>query len=126
MSPPNRIAARIAIVAMPLVLSACAAGERGLVSPHQPIVGAAGAHVPGGPDWSDTSLTASEGQASNFGCATATNLAAMIADPADLIHGKTGNGTGSAEVAVRAIKAQRDLGASGKNALDKVSAKGGS
>ena len=118
--------ARIAIAAMPLALMACAGGERGLVSPHQPIVSAAGASVPGCPDWRDTDLTTSEGQASNYGCATALNLAAMIADPADLIHGKTGNGAGSADVAVRAIKAQRDLGPTGKGGIEKVSAKGGS
>lgn len=115
---------RIAIATLPIVLSACAAGERGLISPHQPLVSAAGAAVPSCPDWSDTALTASEGQASNYGCATAVNLAAMVADPADLVHGKHGDGAGGADVAVRAIKAQRENG-TGK-AIEKTSAKAGS
>lgn len=117
---------RIAIAALPLALAACAAGERGLVSPHQPRVAQAGASVPECPDWRDTTLTASEGQASNYGCATASNLAAMIADPADLLHGKHADGTSSAELAVRAIKALNQQAGSGKQGLEKTSAKAGS
>ncbi len=53
------------------------------------------------------------------------NLAAMIADPADLIRGRSASAS-PAEVAVRALKAYRETQASGKGGqLEKVSAKGG-
>jgi pilus assembly protein CpaD len=116
----------IAIVAL-LPLAGCAAGDRGIVSPHQPIVSAAGAHVPNCPDWSDSNLPMSEGQSSNYGCATAVNLAAMIADPNDLIRGRTDAPAGAdATKATRAIKAWRDVAPTGMRGIEKTSAKAGS
>ncbi|WP_174273210.1 CpaD family pilus assembly lipoprotein [Sphingomonas bacterium] len=107
-----------------LLLGGCTAGDRGLVSPHQPLVGATGATVPGCPDWSDADIPAHEGQSSNYGCATALNLAAMIADPADLLHGKSSTGS-NVDVAVRAVRAWREMQPTGKQGIEKVSAKGG-
>jgi len=43
----------------------------------------------------------------NYGCATNANLAAMIADPEDLVRGKSANGTDQAE-ASKAIRVFRD------------------
>jgi pilus assembly protein CpaD len=41
------------------------------------------------PDWSKPSgFDPGNTEASNFGCATATNLARMVADPADLVRGR--------------------------------------
>ena len=94
---------RFSILAASVALAGCAAGDRGLVSPHQPIVGSTGATVPGCPDWTAAQGGEKEGQSSNYGCATAMNLAAMIADPNDLIHGKSAGAGSAAEVAVRAI-----------------------
>lgn len=52
------------------------------------------------PDWSGPSGQNMTGSThSNYGCATATNLAAMIADPRDLADGRDYKGTGSAEAA---------------------------
>lgn len=111
--------------ALALPLAGCAAGERGLVSPHQPVVSAAGATVPGCPDWSDSKLPMSEGQSSNYGCATAMNLAAMIADPNDLVRGRTDSSAGSdPALATRALKAWRDAGTTGKQGIEKTSSKG--
>jgi pilus assembly protein CpaD len=42
---------------------------------------------PSCPDWSKPPIDYSGQVASNFGCATASNLAGMIADPADLLRG---------------------------------------
>lgn len=107
-----------------LPLAGCAAGERGIVSAHQPVVSAIGTTVPGCPDWSDAKLPMSEGQASNYGCATAVNLAAMIADPRDLVRGQTDPMTGAdPAVAQRALKAWRDIGPSGKQGIEKTSSK---
>lgn len=47
------------------------------------------ATVPGCPDWSKPSgFDPYNMGMSNFGCATASNLARMVADPADLAHGR--------------------------------------
>ena len=109
------------VIALPL--AGCAAGERGIVSPHQPLVSAIGATVPGCPDWRDKDLPASEGQSSNYGCATATNLAAMVADPNDLLRGRSTDGSDPART-VRALKAWREGGQTGQAGIAKVSSKG--
>lgn len=50
------------------------------------------AHVPGCPDWSATSdTTLGNGLNPNYGCANNGNLAAMIANPEDLIKGQKGS-----------------------------------
>lgn len=114
-------------IAVLLPLTGCAVGDRGVVSPHQPIVSAAGATVPNCPNWSDSNLPMSEGQSSNYGCATAVNLAAMIADPNDLIRGRTDAPAGTdATKATRAIKAWREMPPTGKQGIEKTSSKAGS
>ena len=48
----------------------------------------ASAHVPGCPDWSrKLAINPTNGTSSNYGCATNATLAAMVADPNDLIKG---------------------------------------
>ena len=50
------------------------------------------ASVPGCPDWSASSdATLSNGLSSNYGCAINSNLAAMVANPDDLIKGQKGS-----------------------------------
>jgi pilus assembly protein CpaD len=47
------------------------------------------ASVPGCPDWSrNASFEPDNHTSSNFGCSINSNLAAMIADPEDLVHGR--------------------------------------
>jgi pilus assembly protein CpaD len=70
------------------------------------------ASVPSCPDWSKTSDRNYNGaNHSNYGCATNTNIAAMVADPEDLIRGRAtdrmDNSTSS-----KAVKALRDKPAS--------------
>ena len=43
------------------------------------------------PDWADTSDASSAGLSPNYGCSTKGNLAAMVADPEDLIKGRQGS-----------------------------------
>jgi pilus assembly protein CpaD len=117
------IRTRFTILIAALALAGCATGDRGLVSPHQPVVSAAGAVVRHCPDWRPAPMGEQEGQSSNYGCAAALNLAAMIADPADLIHGKTETAS-LAETATRAIKSFRETAPSGKGGtVEKVSTK---
>ena len=76
----------------------------------------ASAHVPGCPDWSSKfSANVVNATSSNYGCATNANLAAMVADPNDLIKGARDEGSDSA-AATRPINTYRtkpQTGASG-------------
>lgn len=51
---------------------------------------------------------------SNYGCATNANLAAMIADPQDLIEGRSGDAGRDPNTAVKAIRTFRDADPTGK------------
>lgn len=71
------------------------------------------ASVPGCPDWSrDSSHEFDSNTSSNFGCATNASLAAMIANPEDLLHGRTVGGTDPVR-AGKAIEALRKAAPSG-------------
>jgi pilus assembly protein CpaD len=96
-----------ALTLLPLVvaLGACMGGNRGLESVHQPVVANGEAHVPNCPDWSSQDVHSAARTDSNYGCASNSNLAAMIADPNDLLVGKS-DPTGP-EVAVSAVRAAR-------------------
>lgn len=66
------------------------------------------ATVPGCPDWRNHLDTDFQGGLSyDYGCATNGNLAAMIANPEDLIHGRTPTADHQNTVRDRAIKAYR-------------------
>lgn len=83
------------------------------------------ATVPGCPDWSRSSLASMGGHTtSNFGCATNGNLASMIADPEDLIRGKTGDPSVDAATASKAIQNYRKTTPTGTGGL-KIEAAGG-
>lgn len=103
--------------ALPLIglmlLGACATGNRGLESVHQPVVDGKTAFVPNCPEWNHNVGGETESQSSNFGCAFNTNLAMMVADPQDLLHGRSD--PTSPEVATRAFKAWREVAPTSKN-----------
>jgi pilus assembly protein CpaD len=72
------------------------------------------AAVPGCPDYRHFSgATADASTSSNFGCATASNLAAMVADPADLVRGAPGAPTADPMTVSKAIGAYRAAAPSG-------------
>ncbi len=72
------------------------------------VITRARATVEGCPDWSRRSSPDFEQSSfSNSGCANISNLAAMVADPNDLVHGRTYEGT-DATTTVKAIKAYRE------------------
>jgi pilus assembly protein CpaD len=60
---------------------------------------------------------------SNFGCAVNSNLAAMIADPIDLVHGREGTGVGDSATAARAVEMYRKTAPSGSKGLPADSTK---
>lgn len=66
------------------------------------------ASVPGCPDWSVKSdFNPNNGLSSNFGCAVNSNLAAMVANPEDLLRGADSTGSTVVMSSNKAIEAYR-------------------
>ncbi|MBT2186630.1 CpaD family pilus assembly lipoprotein [Sphingobium nicotianae] len=83
------------------------------------------ATVPGCPSWRDkgeADFTA--GLSDNYGCATASNLAAMIADPQDLVQGHERGIDDKGVESGKAIKAYKDKAPTGAGGLQAMSAGG--
>ena len=59
------------------------------------------------PDWSKPPIDYSAQVSSNFGCANAANLAAMVADPADLLHAQP-NARAEGSMAAGAVQSFHD------------------
>lgn len=85
------------------------------------------ARVPGCPDYSrDSSNEFNANASSNYGCATNSNLAAMVARPEDLVRGRAGSGTLDPAMSTKAIEAYRAAKPTGDgNTIKKESLGGG-
>lgn len=84
------------------------------------VVTRASASVPSCPDWSSkSSINPNNATSSNYGCATNSNLAAMVADPNDLIRGSSNRASDPA-AGTRAIKTYREKPQTGVNGLKEV------
>ncbi|MEA3002632.1 MAG: pilus assembly protein CpaD [Sphingomonadales bacterium] len=59
----------------------------------------------------------------NYGCSVNSNLAAMIADPNDLVLGQAGSAAGDPATAAKAIKVYRDAKPTGSNGLTNASSR---
>jgi pilus assembly protein CpaD len=89
------------------------------------IVTRASASVPGCPDWSSRYATnVNNSTSANYGCATNSNLAAMVADPNDLIKGATNEGN-DPSAGTKPIRTYRDKAPSGAGGLKGTSTQGG-
>lgn len=89
------------------------------------VVSRSSASVPGCPDYTQASqpnFTAAA--SSNFGCATNSALAAMIANPEDLVKGQSARGS-TADTATKAIRIWRNAEPTATNGLKVESTKGG-
>lgn len=76
------------------------------------------AHVPNCPDWSrDASANFDSHTSSNFGCANNTNLAAMVASPADLVRGQVNGAVTDPVVSSKAIDTYRKAPSTGAGGL---------
>ncbi len=83
------------------------------------------ASVPNCPDWSRPANPEFNGSLiSNYGCAINSNLAAMVADPQDLIRGRTGNGTADVAAATKAIRSYRTAPSTGAGGLKNENTRG--
>lgn len=86
------------------------------------IVRRATARVPGCPDWSDKSETDPQmGASSNFGCGVNGNLAAMIANPEDLVRGQSTDSDLRTATSNRAISTYREKAPTGSGDLKTLS-----
>lgn len=110
-----------------LLLSEGAPITAGMVQPGsvRVVVSRTAASVPGCPIWEDEQVGAPERTSTNYGCATNSNLAAMIADPNDLILGQTGSRRGNSTPGSKAIKLYRDAAPTGSGGLQETITKGG-
>lgn len=94
--------------------------EPGLV---RVIVSRTDASVPNCPNWDRKATPELAGSSmSNYGCAVNSNLAAMVANPEDLVRGQAG-ALGDARTTAKAIKSYRDAKPTGEGGLDKTSTK---
>ncbi|MBD8618504.1 CpaD family pilus assembly protein [Sphingomonas sp. CFBP 13728] len=83
------------------------------------------AAVPRCPDWSRDSTNEFESNtSSNYGCAVNRNLAAMVANPADLVRGAPGTETTDAAVSYKAIDTYRKKAPTGASGLAAASTGG--
>ena len=82
------------------------------------------AEVPYCPNWSVPSQPNYDNRnMSNFGCAVNSNIAAMVANPEDLIHGREGVGTNDVDTAARAVLIYRTTPPTGTKGLQDISTK---
>ena len=86
------------------------------------VVSRATASVPGCPDWKGKSGAGTTSP--NYGCATNSNLAAMIADPNDLVLGQTGTSADDASTGAKAIRVYRNAVPTGAGGLRDPKGKG--
>jgi pilus assembly protein CpaD len=83
------------------------------------------ATVPNCPDWSRPATPNFNGHAiSNYGCATNSNLAAMVADPRDLVSGRSGASSVDATLSTKAIGQYRRAEPTGTGGLKAETTKG--
>jgi pilus assembly protein CpaD len=90
------------------------------------VVSRARASVPNCPNWSVPSQpNLQNAQMSNFGCGVNADLAAMVANPEDLIHGHEGSGVGDTMTATKAVQSYRKAAPTGTAGLQDLSTKKG-
>ena len=90
------------------------------------IVSRTRATVPNCPNWSVPSQPNFNNRTmSNYGCSVNSNLAAMVANPTDLIHGQDGNGLGDAATAAKAVDLYRKAEPTGNQGLKDISTRKG-
>ncbi|MBI1403419.1 MAG: pilus assembly protein CpaD [Porphyrobacter sp.] len=111
-----------------LMISDAAPVTAGMLQPGQArvVITRASASVPGCPDWSAKSdMNYNNAMSPNYGCAVNSNLAAMVADPQDLLEGKKGSGETVIATSNKAIATLRDAAPTGAGGLKDANAGGG-
>ena len=109
-----------------LLVSSGAPVSAGMVAPGvvRVVVSRTRASVPNCPNWRTKSQpNFANHSMSNYGCGVNSNMAAMIADPNDLVWGREGTGIGDAETSSRAIRSYRNAKPTGENGLLEINTK---
>jgi pilus assembly protein CpaD len=76
------------------------------------------ANVPGCPNWHGSDRAgATILTSSNYGCSVNSNLAAMVADPNDLVLGQSGSAAGDPDAAAKAVRQYRTAPPTGAQGL---------
>jgi pilus assembly protein CpaD len=89
------------------------------------VVSRSQAAVPGCPDWSRPSGPDYNSNAmSNYGCASNGALAAMVADPLDLMQGRDPNGPVDSDTSSKAVRTYRQTAPTGTQGLKTETTKG--
>ena len=84
------------------------------------------AEVPGCPDWSRPAAPDYANRSmSNYGCSVNSNIAAMVANPEDLLHGREASGPTDTWTAQRAIEMYRTQPPTGTKGLQSITPGGG-
>ena len=84
------------------------------------------ASVPGCPDWSVKSeMNYTNGTHPGYGCAVNSNIAAMVANPEDLLEGQEGTGETTVTTSTKAIRTYRDQQPTGAQGLPQTNTQGG-
>ncbi|MDN3646076.1 CpaD family pilus assembly protein [Pontixanthobacter aestiaquae] len=84
------------------------------------------AYVPGCPDWSAKSdMNYNNATSPGYGCATNSNIAAMVANPEDLIKGQEGTGETVVSTSNKAIDSYRNQAPTGEGGLAEGATGGG-
>jgi pilus assembly protein CpaD len=111
-----------------MLLSSGSPVAQGVVNPGsvRVLVSRTRASVPNCPNWSDQSKPNWDNHMMpSYGCGVNGNIAAMIADPNDLVWGREGTGYDNGDTASRAIRSYRNAKPTGEGGLIDVSTKGG-
>lgn len=99
-----------------LLVSEAAPTTTGFIEPGQAriVITRSSASVPGCPDWSAKSdMNYNNATSPGYGCAVNSNIAAMVADPQDLLEGKEGTGETVVATGTKAIDSYRNRAPSG-------------
>ena len=128
-APADRARAQVAEVAgrYGLLIQAGSPITAGYTQPDtvRVVVNRRRASLPNCPNWSVPSQPNFDNRSmSNFGCGVNSNLAAMVADPVDLIHGREGDAVIDAATSTKAIEMYRKTAPTGAKKLENVNTKG--
>lgn len=119
-SPATREAVAAIAARHGLLVNDQAPVTAGLVAPGmvRVVVSRSTATVPECPNWkSKSDVNLNNATYSNYGCATNSNLAAMVADPEHLLHGATGTGETVVMSSSKAISSYREQKPTGEKGL---------
>ena len=110
-----------------LIVSEVAPTTSGVLQPGQArvVISRSTASVPGCPDWSAQSDSNYLNATSpGYGCAVNSNLAAMVANPEDLLEGQSGSGETVVATGTRAIQTYREAEPTGAGGLQNATGGG--